>query len=265
MATEATTPGLDTTSDDGLNKLNLAQQKLFDEKIAERLQRHQKELQNKNKKLEEDLVAAQNELIEVKRVSEATPPNSASSKNITEEALILKNEIEELKKANKAVQLERDTIRKEAERTQQLVVSKEIEMVSIRKRNAMSDAISKFKFINADQVMRLTEDFVKYDKDLDNFIVVNSNGTPRINPTTDPMSLSELYIEFGTLNPQHVQADALPGFGSSESKSKLNSKGWALEDVFGKNSDIHKANELFTKDRTKYEAMRREAKEKKLI
>jgi len=112
MATEATTPGLDTTSDDGLNKLNLAQQKLFDEKIAERLQRHQKELQNKNKKLEEDLVAAQNELIEVKRVSEATPPNSASSKNITEEALILKNEIEELKKANKAVQLERDTIRK---------------------------------------------------------------------------------------------------------------------------------------------------------
>lgn len=266
MATDATNPALDNTSDDGVNnKLTPAQQKLFDDKIAERLARHQKELQAKNKQLEDELVAAQQALNDAKHAAEVAPKNSQAAKDASEELIILKNEVEELKKANKVVQADRDAIKKEAERHQQALVSKDQEMIAIRKRNVMSEAIGKFKFINPKQVLRLTEDLVKYDKDLDDFIVVNEQGGARVNSTTDPMSLTELYIEFGTLNPQHVQADALPGFGSSESKSKLNSKGWALEDVFGKTSDINKANELFIKDRAKYDAMRKEAKEKKLI
>jgi len=266
MATDATNPALDNTSDDGVNNnLTPAQQKLFDAKIAERLQRHQKELQTKNKQLEDELANSQQELADAKAAVDAAPKGSQASKDASDELVILKNEVEELKKANKVVQADRDAIKKEAERHQQALVSKGQEMIVIRKHNAMAEAISKFKFINPKQVLRLTEDLVKYDKDLDNFIVVNEQGGARVNSTTDPMSLTELYIEFGTLNPQHVQADALPGFGSSESKSKLNSKGWALEDVFGKNSDIHKANELFMKDRAKYDAMRKEAKEKKLI
>jgi len=267
MATDATNPALDPTSDDGEHKqiLTPAQQKLFDEKLAERLKRHQKELQAKNKQLEDELAAAQEQLEEAKKTVEAAPRNSQESKNALDEVVVLRNEIEELKKANKVVQADRDAIKKEAEKAQQAVVAKEQEMVTVRKRNVMTEAISKYKFINPKQVLRLTEDFVKYDKDLDDFIVVNEAGGARVNSTTDPMSLSELYLEFGTLNPQHVQADAVAGFGSSESRSKLNTKGWALEDVFGKNSDINKANELFSKDKAKYDAMRKEAKEKKLI
>lgn len=265
MATDATNPALDNTSDDGVNKLTTAQQKLFDDKIAERLQRHQKELQAKIKQLEDDLVAAQHVAAEAKAAAEVSPKNNQIAKDASDEAVILRNEIEELKKANKTVQADRDAIKKEAEKAQQAVVVKDHEMIAVRKRNVMSEASGKFKFINPKQVLRLTEDLVKYDKDLDDFIVVNEAGTPRINSSTDPMSLTELFIEFGTLNPQHVQADALPGFGSSESKSKLNSKGWALEDIFGRNSDMNKANDLFTKDRAKYDAMRKEAKEKKLI
>lgn len=267
MATDATNPALDNTSDDGAGstKLTPAQQKLFDEKIAERLQRHQKELQTKNKELEEKLLATLEQLDEAKKTVQSAPKNSQEAKNAADEVIILKNEIEELRKANKTVQNERDEMKRQADKAAQEVVFKEQEMIRIRKRNVMTEAISKYKFINPKDVLRLTEDFVKYDKDLDDFIVVNENGTPRINSTTDPMSLSELYLEFGTLNKHHVQADAVAGFGSSESRSKLNTKGWALEDVFGKNSDINKANELFNKDRAKYEAMRKEAKEKKLI
>jgi len=267
MATDATNPALDPTSDDGdqNNKLTPAQQKLFDEKLAERLKRHQKDLQAQNKDLADQLAAKETELAEAKATATVAPKNSQQSKDASEEAIILKNEVEELRKANKIVQADRDAIKKQAEQAQQTVLAKEEEMIRIRKRNVMTEAISKYKFINPKDVLRLTEDFVKYDKDLDDFVVVNEAGGARVNSTTDPMSLSELYLEFGTLNKHHVQADAVAGFGSSESRSKLNTKGWALEDVFGKNSDINKANELFNKDRAKYDAMRKEAKEKKLI
>lgn len=267
MPTEAKAqdPVSDNTSTDGQAsegiKLTPELQKFFNQKMEERLDRHGREMKEKLDKVqaERDLVLQEMEELRKSR----KPETNEEGKVKTAEELLA--EMEELRKAHKRVLDEKDEIQRKslsAKEQEQQTLSK---MIELRKEHRMQQAIAKFPFVDPNEVLELTKKNFRYDKDKDTFYIVSDSGAPMTNATLDPMTDEEFYTQYGQAKKHHVRSDIVGGFGSTESKSSGIPKGYALEDLFGKNSDWRKTQALLKSDPAKYDAMRKEAKEKGII
>lgn len=136
-----------------------------------------------------------------------------------------------------------------------------------RKRIAIQSAASKANFIDVEVVTKLTEEKIKFDEARGKFIVLNDNGSERMNASYEPMSPDEYFAEFAAKNPYLVRGDVKPGTGSAESqRSGLSNNGkYTVEQIFGPKSVGKLANDLMRSDPAEYKRLKAIAKDAKLI
>jgi hypothetical protein len=122
------------------------------------------------------------------------------------------------------------------------------------------------EFHDTDLATRLMRDHVRLAED-GKPVVVNADGTPRLNANLDPMTLGELARAVATERPFLVRSSVRSGSGGVESRSKVEPFG-GLDKLFGPGASKDAAaqlNRMALRDPQRYRSMRRQAVEKGLI
>lgn len=219
-------------------------------KAAEELAQKNQELVTKMTDLETKLTAL-----------ETSSSNTGTNKDDKEKIL---NELEEVKRVNKNLQLEREEFKKKVDEHKKTVDDTNARMLELRKRTAMQQAASKCNFRDLKVVELLTSEYIKWDADSNAFVVVNDKGATRMNSMMDPISLEEYYREYAASTPYLVNGDVTPGAGSTEATRGGKTK-YKLEEVFGPKSDARKAIALKRENPDVYKSMKQTAIEQGLL
>lgn len=140
-------------------------------------------------------------------------------------------------------------------------------LMSMKKSLAIQAAASKINFVDLNAAVKLTQESIKWDDTRGKFIVVNENGTERMNSSFEVMSLDEFYTEFASQNPYLVRGEVKSGTGSTESvRTGISSNGkYAVEDIFGPKSTAALAAKLKKENPSEYHRLKGIAKENNLI
>jgi len=179
----------------------------------------------------------------------------------------LQAQIEEMKRAGDSLRQEADRHKSQLQQKEQEVVTAKKEAQEVRKLVAIQNAASKLNFVNADVVVKLTKDAIKYHEQDGRFIVLNEQGQERLNASYEPMSLEEFYTEFATNNAYLVRGDVKPGVGSTEGgRFGVAGEGkFELKQIFGKDSDAKLANKLKKENPKEYARLKEQARASGLL
>lgn len=248
----------------GDKKIVLTQEQL-DEMIEKRLARDRKEVKSKLQQFDEEKSALQRELEEAREALKNAPKGSDEAKAAADNIETIKNELDEVKRANKKLLDEKSELGKSIDNLKKQGSEKDQQMLELRKQTAMQFAINKLPFIDPEAVLEITKKNVKYDTDTNEFIVLNEKGGPRYNPQGELMNLDEYYLDFIQQKKFWARSDAISGLGSSENKGGLAKDRIKVEEVFGPKSDAKKANQLKRTDPNRYAELKKSAQEQKLI
>jgi hypothetical protein len=238
------------------------QQARVDELIREAQGRAAKELRQQNEQLKRDM---ETRLAEMQAKLESKP-RSQHTKSDTDDVEALRAQMEEMKTVS-------TNAREELERHRKLLADKDNEVkkvldeaLNVRKNSAIQNAAQKVNFLDLDDVIRLTADFVRFDESRGRFVVVNDQGVERMNASYEPMTLEEFYTEYSKKKPHLVKGDFKGGAGSKPNESAaVPGTAYRLEDLFGSKSDPAKANELAMRDINEYRRLRVLAQKQRLI
>ena len=97
------------------------------------------------------------------------------------------------------------------------------------------------------------------------WIVIDDNGTDRIDAAGNPVTPEALYREFAESHPWAIRGRTITGTGQGGSSSSAVPTGIPLEKLFGRTSDSRLANNLALRDKRAYDAAKREAISRGLI
>jgi hypothetical protein len=122
-------------------------------------------------------------------------------------------------------------------------------------------------FIDLDTVQKLTRSSLKHTGN--GFIVINDDGSPRVNPDSTPMSVAEFFSDFANKKPWLARGVVKSGSGSLPSTGRIPSiDRHTPETLWGPNArpDAGRIlNALALHDKSAYDAARRSAVQKGLI
>lgn len=262
-----------TTSNDGGDgqsglKFSEEQQKLLNEIIEKRLARANKEVRAELDTLKSEKAQLLQQLEEAKNTLANSAKGSSQAQSAADDIDSIKNQLEELQKANKQLLSEKDELRKAEAKAKTDTEGVKQQMLEYKKRTEMQFAAQKQPFIDLEAVIVLTERFVKYDPATNNFVVINEKGGERYSTTNvgDPMTLEEFYAEYAQQKKHLVRGDAVIGTGSTEN-SGINRGvlGYKVEDIFGPTSSSIKAAELAKVNKTRYNELKQEAIKRGLL
>jgi len=242
------------------------QQKAFDSIIEKRLSRAHKDLRAELDTIKTEKETLLKQLEEAKQ-TQSTARSSKDKSDAADDVQAIKNQLEELQKANKTLLTEKDEVRKAELKAKQDTDSVKQQMLDYRKKTEMQFAAQKVPFIDLEAIIVLTERYVKYDPQSNDFLVVNEKGGERYSTTNvgELMTLEEFYNEYAQQKKHLVRSDVVVGTGSTESLKSNFGKTYKLEDLFGPGSDAKKANELAKTDKLKYQEFKQEAVRRGLI
>lgn len=155
-------------------------------------------------------------------------------------------------------------VQSEKQRYEQMLAERDEQITSTRKQNAIRDAIQGLEFIDPGDVIKLTQNDLNWDEQRQRFIVVNPDGSERMNAAYEPMSVQEFYQEFAAKKPQFVKGSFKAGSGSKPADGSTE-PAVKLEDLFGAKSNGRLANQLALKNPAEYKRLRTLARQKGLI
>ncbi len=125
------------------------------------------------------------------------------------------------------------------------------------------------RFVDNQVVLAMTERNLRWDSSSQRFLVVNEDGSLRMNLSTlEPMSPAEFFTEFAREKPYMVKSDVKSGNGGTESNRSSFSNGkttFSVDEVFGPKSDSRKASALMKQSPAEYQRLKAEARTKGLI
>lgn len=139
------------------------------------------------------------------------------------------------------------------------------EFESLRRTNAITSAVGDIGFYKPEYVSALTESRVRFDSARGKFVVLNDQGTERMNSSFEPMSLKEYYQEFAAENPFLVKGTAATGVGSTQSAGLSSNGIHKVEDIFGPKSNAKFANDLAKTNINEYRRLKSIAQANHLI
>jgi uncharacterized protein YukE len=175
-----------------------------------------------------------------------------------DEATTLKAQIEEMRNAGRAnadaLKLAQDQLRAAADEAK----NARSETTNVRKSVAIQKAVASHNFVNTEIVEQLTDKFIKVGEN-GKLVVVNEDGTPRVNAAFEPMTLAEFYQEYAAKNPYLVRSDLKPGLGTTQNaRFDVTSNGkLEVKQIFGKESNAKLANELKRQNPQEYARLRK--------
>ena len=140
------------------------------------------------------------------------------------------------------------------------------ETVAVKKENAIRQAAEKCNFFNSGQVLKLTEQDIKFDGN--RFVVLGENGSPRLGlDGSTPLSLDEFYADFSRKNTHLVKGEVKPGIGSKENQitRPAPTERENISRLFGKGSDAVACNRLALSDPAEFKRQRYLAKSYGLV
>jgi hypothetical protein len=169
----------------------------------------------------------------------------------------LDGELATLRAELKAAQGDRSTL----EKTQ-------AEIATLRKQNALQEAVSKIPFVDSGQVLQLTENGVVWSDEHRSFVVQGHDG-PLLGPDgMKPLPLADYYAAWSEKNPHLVRGSVKHGVGSTENNGVLEQSvidRTRLKTLFGRGSDSRKANDLGRQNPQEYKRLKADAKRLGLI
>lgn len=209
--------------------------------------------------LEADLAAAK------AAVKAAVTP--LEKKAAKEDVDALNNQIVEMKTIQTTTQTDLERHRKLVQDKDAEIAKAKDETVQVKKQVAIQTAANKAGFVDVNIVSKLTDDLVKFDGTRGRFVVLNEQGTERLNSSYEPMSLEEFYKEYAANNPFLVKSDVKGGAGSSQNtRSNFAGSGkYEVTQIFGKTSNGALANKLAQENPQEYHRMKIVAKEAGII
>jgi ElaB/YqjD/DUF883 family membrane-anchored ribosome-binding protein len=142
------------------------------------------------------------------------------------------------------------------------------ETVAVRKENAIRQAAETYGFFNSAQVLKLTEQDIKWDGEKNRFVVLGENGSPRLGlDGSTPLSLDEFYADFSRKNTHLVKGEVKPGIGSKENQitRPAPTEREKISRLFGKGSDAVACNRLALSDPAEFKRQRYLAKSYGLV
>lgn len=251
MSTENTSQAKETVTETPEQKtvtFTPEQQAKIDEIIRDRQGKAASEVRAENDRLKKELADA--------KKTKSTEGNTTDTDP----------DAKELKRIADQRKLEADNARREADVAREEAKVAKAETRTVQKRIELATAAGKQDFVDVNDVLQLTERFVKFDETAGKFVVVNEDGEPRYNLAYQPMSLEELFADVATKKPHLVRSNVKPGVGSSQNQSSTtkNSK-FELTDIFGPKSDAGKANKLAKDNPVEYKRLRLQAVETGLL
>lgn len=239
----------------------------FDEAQQIRVNELIKEAQGRAaKELREEAATAKREATELKARLEALEAEKATQGDKSKKELDaeLRAEMDRVKQVHKD---EIASARKLAEAKEREAQQAAEALTSMKKQIAIQAAASKINFVDVSMVTTLTKDQVKFDPEVGRFIVLNDNGSIRMNASFEPVTLEEFYSDFAASRPYLVRGDMKSGTGSGESStgSKRYGNNYTAEEIFGPKSNSKEANDLAMKYPKEYQRLKAEAREKGLV
>jgi hypothetical protein len=207
MATDADTK-IQGGNDDDKEKIEFTPtqqefiQKLLDDRFAKVKNKHEKEVADIKKELEDARKKAEASHADDKKDDKKTADDDPQRKQF-------QSLLDAEKNRTKLVENERDRIRKEAEEARS-------ESMRIRKEVAIGRSASKQNFYDLEAVTKLVWDNIEYDEDSKTF-VVKENGTIKQNSSLQPVTLDEHFSAFAAQRPYLVNGDMKSGADSKDS------------------------------------------------
>lgn len=245
-----------TTGKDQATKVDLTQEQL-DEVIKKAMGRAGKEYRDQAEAAAKKLEEMEAELTELRRIKEEKAASGSKVDETDTEAL--KAQLDEMRKANQSVNQMLERLKREKEATDQALLGTKAEALNIKKRVAMQEAAAKYGFFDLDDILNLTDRFVKFDGN--EVLVVSDNGATRMNGVYDNMTLEEFYKEYAEKKPHLVKANHRAGTGATSSNSSAVDTGaFTLEKVFGPKSDARVAVKLKQTNPDEYRRLRDQAR-----
>ena len=209
--------------------------------------------------LEADLKAAQEAL------KTATPGDKKDAKDDVEK---LKAEIAEMQRARVNKDTDFENVKRKLTDQEKSTKAIQEQLIAERKRNLITSVAAQEQFVDTDAIAALTDKNFKWKDEEGRLVVVNDDGTPKLNASYDPMSPEEFFKDFATKKPYMVKSDARTGSGSEGSTRTGLSTGrqvYKVEEIFGKGSNPRLANDLMKKSPDEYKRLKTEAKQRRLI
>lgn len=249
---------------EGVNKkvvFDEAQQEKVNELIREAQGRAAKELREAAEAAKAEAAALKAKLAEAEQARLAAD-GGKDKKDVDAE---LKAEMERVKQSHRD---ELASARKVAEAKEREAAQAAEALSSMKKQIAMQAAASKINFVDTSVVTTLTRDKISFDKDLGRFVVLNDNGSLRMNASFEPISLDEFYAEFASTHAYLVRGDVKPGSGSAESGKNFSDRfgnNYKVEDIFGPKSDSKAANALALRNPKEYQRLKAIARDLGLV
>lgn len=251
----------------GFNEDGTPKKVTFDEAQQEKVNELIKDAQGRAaKELREEALAAKREAAELKTRLEALEAERVSQldKSKKDVDAELRAEMDRVKQVHKD---EIATARRLAETKEREALQAAEALTSMKKQIAIQAAASKVNFVDTNVVATLTKDQVKFDPELGRFIVLNDNGSVRMNASFEPTTLDEFYSEFAATHSYLVRGDVKSGTGSAESTKGGGQFGntYTPEEIFGPKSDSKAANTLAMRNPKEYQRLKALAREKGLV
>lgn len=265
MATDATKVQAQDDAENTKVTFDERQQARVDELIREAQGRASRELREQLTQTNDRMKQMEAELVEAKKQA-SNGRTAADRQEGADDVERLRAEINEMKTVRKNFETEVERFKQQLGAKDKEVSEARTALLNERRNTAITNAASKLNFVNVGVVAKLTQDQVQWDENRNRFIVLNDQGTERMNAAYEPMSLDEFYAEYASKNPYLVRGDVKSGSGSSESRSALSRDGkYAVEQIFGPKSDSRLANRLAMENYPEYARLKAVAKENGLL
>lgn len=190
---------------------------------------------------------------------------SGDKKEAKENAEALQNQLAEMKTVHTNILSDLERNKKLLKDKEEEVIKAKAETVNVRKQQAITSAAAKAGFVDLNIVAKLTDDQIKFDESRGKFVVLNEQGTERLNNAYETMSLEEFYKEYAVNNPFLVKSDVKGGSGSSQNQKTNYSGKYEVAQIFGKASNAALANKLAMENPQEYKRLRAAAVENGVI
>lgn len=267
MATEPINPANTPNGGDPEDKITFdeKQQAFINKLIQDKMGKAGSEARAEAAQLREELNALSQELTSAKEALKQAAKAGEPTKDGKDKVEELQRQMEEVKNAAKIREEEARRYKEEAIATKREVEAARQENLNFRKQTAINNAASKFPFHNLEAVRVLTEPYIKWEEKDKKFVVLNDQGSERLNASFEPMTLEEFYEEFANKNKYLVRGEVRPGVGSSESSGFRHGGKISVEQIFGPKSSSKLANDLAKSDIKEYRRLKEIAKAQGLI
>jgi hypothetical protein len=169
---------------------------------------------------------------------------------------------------NETLRAELETLKRESEQVKTVSEQTRAELLTAKKQSALLDAVSRVPFVNASQVLQLTENGVVWSDEHRTFVVQGKDGVLLGSDGKSPLPLSDFYSVWGEKNPHLVRGSVKPGVGSTQNNGEIERSVLDrayLRTLFGKGSDSKKANDLGRQNPQEYKRLKGDARRLGLI